>query len=272
MADKNLSDDGIKNLKGYEGVIDGLYDDSSGYCTFGVGHLVHPEAKWKCFLLEAAKTDDTWKKKVQNVGGTSLKYLPKGTVNDDNFTDLKTNAIGKAKDTIAQKKYTKAFDNLSKEEKEKVTAAAEDAVAEQAKILAKQPNDVFKEDLKPYEKAVGSNIKTNLTQNEFDAAVSLCFNIGASAFSTSSVVKEINRGKYKEGNAKERKAAIQAIETAFGLWNKSKGLVNDGLTKRRNAEADSFLAEARAALAELETKDAAPGAKKPVGKPPPVPK
>jgi hypothetical protein len=51
MADNKLtlSDDGIAKLKEYEDVIDGLYDDSSEYCTFGIGHLVHPKDKWNKF-------------------------------------------------------------------------------------------------------------------------------------------------------------------------------------------------------------------------------
>jgi len=282
MADNNLtlSDDGIAKLKEYEDVIDGLYDDSSEYCTFGIGHLVHPKDKWKCFLLETAKADDTWKAKVlKQKPGTSDVYLPRPTAFDPKFDDLKTKAIETTKVAIAQKKYTKAFDKLTKGEQEKVTADAKDVVDEQAKVLAKVPNDVFTDDLKPYEKAVNDSITVKLTQEEFDSLVSFCFNIGTPNFTNSSVVTEINKDKYKSGEAKDRKVAIQAIETAFGKWNKSKGVVNDGLTKRRKAEADRFLAAARAELAELEKKSAAtPGpppsvsGPKSVGTPPPVKK
>ena len=153
MADNKLtlSDNGIAKLKEYEAVIDGLYDDSSEYCTFGIGHLVHPADKWKCFLLEAAKADDTWKAKVKKQRpGTSDVYLPRPTAHDPNFDDLKTKAIETTKVAIAQKKYTKAFDKLTKGEQEKVTADAKDVVEQQAKVLAKMPNDVFSDDLKPY--------------------------------------------------------------------------------------------------------------------------
>jgi len=277
-----LSDDGIAKLKDHEGVIDGLYDDSSEYCTFGVGHLVHPKDKWKCFLLETAKSDDTWKAKVlkQNPG-TSDVYLPRATAFDDKFDDLKAKAIENTKLAIAEKKYAKEFDKLAKGDQEKVTAEAKDVVDEQAKLLAKVPNDVFSDDLKPYEKAVNDTITVKLAQEEFDSLVSFCFNIGIPNFtsSTNSVVAEINKDKYKSGEAKDRNAAIQAIETAFGKWNKSKGAVNAGLTKRRKAEADCFLAAARSEVAELEKKaNTAPGspasigAPKPVGGQPPVKK
>jgi len=271
MANDNLmlSEAGIAKLKKAEGVIDGLYDDSSGYCTSGVGHLVHQREKWKCFLLEAASADDAWKKYVlKQRPGKSKSYLARPTAFDNRFAELKTKAIDISKAVIAQKKYKKAFDKLTRQEQEKVTAAASSAVDEQAKLLAKMPNDVLKEDIKPFEKAVRAHITAKLTQEEFDALFSFCFNIGRSAFSKSSVVKEINKNNYKSGTVKERRAAIQAIENAFLKFNKSHGVVNDGLTKRRKAEADQFLAAARAELVELEKKaPLASGSRPSVGSP-----
>lgn len=84
----------------------------------------------------------------------------------------------------------------------------------------------------------------------FEALVSLCFNIGAPSFAGSSVVAEINKGRHKAGKAKDRQAAIAAIEAAFAQWNKSEGVVSSGLTKRRRSESERFLGESRAALAE----------------------
>ena len=77
-----LSTDGLDRLKKEEAVIDGLYADQSGYCTFGVGHLVHATDKWGCFLLEAAAADDDWKSSVSTKwpGKTyELKYLAGST-------------------------------------------------------------------------------------------------------------------------------------------------------------------------------------------------
>jgi len=47
MAKNNftLSDTLYAALKKQEGEVDGLYNDQSGYCTFGVGHLVHQSDK-----------------------------------------------------------------------------------------------------------------------------------------------------------------------------------------------------------------------------------
>jgi hypothetical protein len=42
-----MSTDGIAKLEVREALVDGLYDDTSGYATYGVGHLVHSRDKWK---------------------------------------------------------------------------------------------------------------------------------------------------------------------------------------------------------------------------------
>jgi GH24 family phage-related lysozyme (muramidase) len=61
MSNENLSfsQQGLILLKRDEGVIEGLYDDDSNYCTSGVGHLVHTKDKWASFLLAAASADPT---------------------------------------------------------------------------------------------------------------------------------------------------------------------------------------------------------------------
>lgn len=268
-----LSADGIAKLKADEGRIDGLYDDPSGYCTSGVGHLVHQKDKWGCFLLQAASADETFQKNVatQWPGKSyATAYLTRGTAFIEKFDDLKTKAVDAAKETIAQKRHKRSFDKLDKPDQDKVSAAATEAVAEQAKSLAKTTDATLTEDIKPFEKAVRDGVKVTLRQEEFDALVSLCFNIGVAAFTGSSVVTEINKGKYKSGDAKDRKAAIDLIDGAFAKWNKSGGVVLDGLTKRRKSEADRFLAAARAALTEVEKAAASAAGGPPVGGPKPV--
>src|ERR1700722_11146568 len=53
-------------------------------------------------------------------------------------------------------------------------------------------DSLLKHDLAPCVAAVRSAITATVTQNEFDAMVMLTFNIGVSAFTTSSVCKLIN--------------------------------------------------------------------------------
>ncbi len=81
-----------------------------------------------------------------------------------------------------------------------------------------------------YANAVVSDVvKTKLTQNQFDACVSLCYNIGTKAFASSSVVRLINQGKMKEA------------ADAFLLWNRAGGRVIQGLKNRRQKERTVFL-------------------------------
>jgi GH24 family phage-related lysozyme (muramidase) len=91
---------------------------------------------------------------------------------------------------------------------------------------------LFKADLQPYSNKVKTTIKTNITQNEFDALVIFTFNIGKSAFANSSVVKMINDPK--------RKTGYNSLEQAWKAWNKSQGKINKGLQNRRKAEWDIF--------------------------------
>lgn len=263
-----LSADGLAKLKADEGVIDGLYDDPSGYCTSGVGHLVHQKDKWGCFLLQTANTDDDFKASVlKQWPGKPFEtaYLTRGAAFvEKKFDALKVKAVTNAQEAIAQKLYKKAFDKLDKGDQEKVAAKATEAVDEQARMLAKTTDSTLAEDVKPFEKTVRDAITVDLTQAEFDALVSMCFNIGAPSFPGTGVVTEVNKGKHKAGAAKDRKAAIDAIEAAFAKWNQSGGKVLDGLTKRRKAEADRFLEAARAELTALEkAAPASTGAAKP---------
>ena len=85
------------------------------------------------------------------------------------------------------------------------------------------------EELRPYEMAVWQGCTREPNQNEFDAMVLLCFNIGPAGFKKSTVLKAHNRGDH------------QAAARAFGLWNKSGGKVYAGLTKRRAEESALYL-------------------------------
>ena len=84
-------------------------------------------------------------------------------------------------------------------------------------------------ELSAYEHAVWQYCTRKPNQNQFDAFVLLCWNIGIKGFSRSTVLKAHNRGDE------------QACARAFGLWNKSGGKVYKGLTRRRAEEAALYL-------------------------------
>ena len=83
--------------------------------------------------------------------------------------------------------------------------------------------------VKSFEEQVNKSILLPMTQNQFDAMVLLCYNIGKSGFAKSSVVRNFNLGN------------IQRAADSFLLWNKAGGRVVQGLVNRRNKERSLFL-------------------------------
>lgn len=92
-------------------------------------------------------------------------------------------------------------------------------------ISAAQCDQIFSRDLIQYENAVDTACKRDLTQNQFDACVSLCYNIGAAGFARSTVVKRINA------------ADFDGAANAFLMWNKPPEIIG-----RRNSEVTQFRA------------------------------
>ena len=68
------------------------------------------------------------------------------------------------------------------------------------------------------------DIKIEVTQNQFDALVSLAYNIGLGAFKNSTLLRQLNRGNFV-GASQE-----------FLRWDKSNGKPLLGLTRRRERE------------------------------------
>ncbi|MDY0134602.1 MAG: lysozyme [Atribacterota bacterium] len=95
-------------------------------------------------------------------------------------------------------------------------------------ITGAQADQIFANDLAPFEKAVNDVIKVTMSQQQFDALVILSYNIGVSAFTSSSVAKLVNNPNDK--------TTYSTLEEAWKSWNKSQGKINRGLINRRNAE------------------------------------
>ncbi|WP_238327294.1 lysozyme [Rodentibacter pneumotropicus] len=91
-------------------------------------------------------------------------------------------------------------------------------------ITKEKSKEILIADLKRFESAVNSAVKVSLAQNQFDALVSLAFNIGEGAFTRSTLVKKLNAGDYK-GAAEQ-----------FLVWKNAGGRVSQGLLNRRKRE------------------------------------
>ena len=91
-----------------------------------------------------------------------------------------------------------------------------------------QAKSYMVQDLKKFESAVDTSVKVTITQNQFDALVSLAYNIGTGAFKSSTLLKKLNAKDFKG-------AAAQ-----FDRWNRAGGKVMQGLVNRRAKERKLF--------------------------------
>lgn len=104
------------------------------------------------------------------------------------------------------------------------------AVSRGMVIDSAQAEDILSHDLIKYENAVIRALAgRSVTDNEFAAMVSLCYNIGPGNFNKSSVLRYVLAGNK------------QAAANAFRAWNKAGGKVLRGLVARREQERTLFL-------------------------------
>lgn len=92
-----------------------------------------------------------------------------------------------------------------------------------------QAKEYMRHDLMEFEHTVNSSVKVPLNQNQFDALVSLAYNIGSSAFKSSTLVKKLNTGDY------------QGAADQFNVWINAGGKRMQGLVNRRDREKLLFL-------------------------------
>ena len=91
-------------------------------------------------------------------------------------------------------------------------------------ITEAQACEILAEDLDDCEEAVLRLVKVPLTQGQFDALVSIIFNMGEGNLRKSSLLARLNKGDYR------------GARSAFDLYVKSKGQTLRGLQRRRDGE------------------------------------
>ena len=93
-----------------------------------------------------------------------------------------------------------------------------------------EAEEILKSDLSKSEASILRNISVTLLQNQFDALVSLVFNIGGAAFQRSTLRQKINSTCVDEDVAHE-----------FMRWIYAGGNILSGLIKRRAAEVELYI-------------------------------
>jgi lysozyme len=98
------------------------------------------------------------------------------------------------------------------------------------KFTREQGMDILRRDLEQYEAAVDRHVTVPLNANQRGALTSFTYNLGEGNLKKSTLLKKLNAGDY-DGASKE-----------FYKWNKAGGKILAGLTRRREAERQLFVA------------------------------
>ena len=104
---------------------------------------------------------------------------------------------------------------------------------EGAKVTQEDADALLRFDLLPVVDSINNLILVPLNQNQFDALVSFCFNIGAENFAQSTVLKRINEGRMSE--------AALAMDSWRSAEFNGQTYVLAPLIRRRAAEKNLFL-------------------------------
>lgn len=96
-------------------------------------------------------------------------------------------------------------------------------------ITAQQAEKMLRDDVAKFESGVSSLITAPTTQGQFDAMVSLAYNIGLGNFGKSTLLKKHNSRCYT------------CAADQFRVWNRANGKVMNGLTKRRADERQVYM-------------------------------
>lgn len=99
-------------------------------------------------------------------------------------------------------------------------------------LTNEQATDLLKITLTNYENSVNNLVKINLNQNQFDALVSFCYNLGATNLKKSTLLKKVNKNPNDP-----------TIRNEFKKWVNAGGKKLNGLVKRRNEEADLYFSK-----------------------------
>jgi len=96
-------------------------------------------------------------------------------------------------------------------------------------ITKEEAETLLKKDLQPREKSLNILVKVSINQNQFDALISLIYNIGVENFKQSTLLKFINNKLFDK------------IPDQFRRWKYINKVVSKGLLNRREEEIKLWL-------------------------------
>ena len=102
-------------------------------------------------------------------------------------------------------------------------------VVERQVITRQKARDDLYSRVEELTKQIDKLVDVDLNNNQLNALIDFCYNLGIGNFRSSTLLKKLNQQDYQG-------AADELLK-----WNKSSGKVLAGLTRRREAERDLFL-------------------------------
>lgn len=100
-------------------------------------------------------------------------------------------------------------------------------------ITADREEKLFQNTVKKYVANVNAKVISAINQNQFNALVSICYNIGINGFNSSTLLRKVNKNP-----------SDPTISNSFAVWNKGtikgKKQVIQGLVNRRKSESDLY--------------------------------
>lgn len=97
------------------------------------------------------------------------------------------------------------------------------------KVTQERADQLLELILIKFSQQVGELVKSNINQNQKDALTDFAYNCGTGSLRTSTLLKKVNANPSDE-----------SIRTEFLKWNKVNKKVLNGLTRRRQAEAELY--------------------------------
>jgi lysozyme len=108
------------------------------------------------------------------------------------------------------------------------SAAGPPTVYKGMTISRDEAEDIFRRDLTKFENHVRFAVKVPISDTQFSALVSFCYNVGPGAFKKSSVLRAVNEGRF------------DLVPARLALFNKANGKTLKGLVRRRAEEGKMF--------------------------------
>jgi len=92
-----------------------------------------------------------------------------------------------------------------------------------------EAGELLRKEIAPMEKQIANMVRVTLNQNQWDALVSFCYNLGTGALRSSTLLKKLNLDPQDP-----------TIRQEFLKWVHAGGKRLNGLVKRRGREADLY--------------------------------